>query len=95
MLPLPVCRGELKMTTITYHSSGGDKGRCDAKCHDAKHPICDCICGGINHGVGLKQAIENTGLHFGEMVREYEKAHPGESVEVFRSSIQDVMEFGT
>ncbi|MDD3151233.1 MAG: hypothetical protein PHV68_10450 [Candidatus Gastranaerophilales bacterium] len=50
------------MTTLKSVSGAhGDKlGRCDANCYDAKHPHCDCICGGKNHGVGKKQAMENT-----------------------------------
>jgi hypothetical protein len=34
------------VTLISYQSSGGDQGRCDAKCYDAREPDCDCICGG-------------------------------------------------
>lgn len=45
---------------ISYQSSGGDQGRCDAKCYDAHEPDCDCICGGRNHGAGKQQAIDNT-----------------------------------
>lgn len=47
-------------TLISYHSSGGDQGRCDAKCYDAHEEPCDCICGGRNHGAGLEQATDNT-----------------------------------
>ena len=47
-------------TLISYQSSGGDQGRCDAKCYDAREPDCDCICGGRNHGAGREQAIDNT-----------------------------------
>jgi hypothetical protein len=47
-------------TLISYHSSGGDQGRCDAKCYEAQHPDCDCICGGRNHGAGLEEALDNT-----------------------------------
>ena len=47
------------MTLISYQSSGGDQGRCDAKCYDAHEEPCDCICGGRNHGAGREQAIEN------------------------------------
>jgi len=46
-------------TVISAYNSSGCIGRCDAKCHVATHPDCDCICGGANHGVGLKQAIQN------------------------------------
>jgi len=48
------------VTLISYRSSGGDQGRCDAKCYDAADPHCDCICGGRNHGAGKEQALENT-----------------------------------
>ena len=47
-------------TLISYQSSGGDQGRCDAKCYDAAEPECTCICGGRNHGAGKQQAIDNT-----------------------------------
>ena len=46
-------------TLISYHSSGGDSVRCDARCYDAGHPRCDCICGGANHGAGKQQAVDN------------------------------------
>jgi hypothetical protein len=48
------------VTLISYSSSGGDQGRCDAKCYNAWEPECDCICGGRNHSAGKQQAIENT-----------------------------------
>jgi hypothetical protein len=47
-------------TLISYQSSGGDQGRCDAKCYEAREEPCDCICGGWNHGAGLQQATDNT-----------------------------------
>ncbi len=47
-------------TLISYQSSGGDQGRCDAKCYDAEEAECDCICGGRNHGAGKQQALDNT-----------------------------------
>jgi len=45
---------------ISYQSSGGVQGRCDAKCYEAQEEACDCICGGRNHGAGLEQATDNT-----------------------------------
>ena len=47
-------------TLITQKKSDGSGSRCDAKCHDAEHEKCTCICGGRNHGVGFKQAVQNT-----------------------------------
>ena len=32
---------------------------CNAKCHDAEGEKCECICGGLNHGVGYEQATVN------------------------------------
>jgi hypothetical protein len=47
-------------TLISYQSSGGDQGRCDAKCYNAWGPECHCICQGGNHGLGRQEAIDNT-----------------------------------
>ncbi len=37
------------MTVMLVANSGGIR-RCDARCHDAAKPDCDCICGGRYHG---------------------------------------------
>lgn len=34
--------------------------RCCASCHNATKPRCRCVCGGVNHGVGIDQARANT-----------------------------------
>ena len=47
-------------TLIAVYTSDGCVGRCDAKCYNAEHPECECICGGRNHGVGLSRALDNT-----------------------------------
>jgi hypothetical protein len=47
-------------TLIAIYNSEGCVGRCDAKCYEATHPECDCICGGRNHGAGQQQAMDNT-----------------------------------
>jgi hypothetical protein len=48
--------------------------RCDARCYDGgKDGKCKCICQGINHGVGLEKAKENTQVWmFGENDRREE-----------------------
>ena len=38
---------------------------CNSQCHYAKHPTCCCVCGGVNHQVGLEKAIENTRILMG------------------------------
>lgn len=55
-------------TLISTHNSNGCGGRCDSKCYDAEQPVCKCICGGVNHGVGLKRAIANTEVLIDELV---------------------------
>jgi hypothetical protein len=44
---------------LSVYNSDGCVGRCDAKCYEAHEPECKCICGGKNHGAGLKKAAEN------------------------------------
>lgn len=50
-------------TLITVYITGMGRKRqrrCDAKCHNATKPRCRCVCGGVNHGVGLDKARANT-----------------------------------
>lgn len=37
-------------TLMQWGNSEGIKGRCDAKCHNAKGAACHCMCGGRYHG---------------------------------------------
>lgn len=47
------------MATLIFWADGNRRRRCDARCYNAKHQECKCICQGKNHGVGLKQAVDN------------------------------------
>lgn len=69
------------MTLITYGNSETQR-RCDAHCHDATTPACECecICGGANHGVGLAQAQENTRELADEWMTRWKKDHPDDTV---------------
>lgn len=55
--------------------SVGDRciGRCDARCYNAEHEDCDCVCGGLNHGAGEQQAINNTRDCWTEWAKDYAK----------------------
>lgn len=55
-------------TVLAVYDSDGCVGRCDARCHDAYLPACDCICGGRNHGVGVARAVANTREHVEQLV---------------------------
>lgn len=46
--------------TAVYKANGRCIGRCDARCYLAVGGVCECICGGRNHGVGLAKALDNT-----------------------------------
>ena len=58
-------------TLIAVYNSEGCVGRCDAKCYQATHPGCQCICGGMNHGAGLSQAVDNTTIMAEQWIKEY------------------------
>jgi len=60
------------VTLISVHNSEGCVGRCDARCYDAIHADCDCVCGGSNHGKGEAQAVANTAAHAEEWVKAIE-----------------------
>lgn len=60
-------------TLIAVNTSEGCMGRCDARCYDATTPGCFCVCGGMNHGVGEKQAFANTRKYAEEMLATYAK----------------------
>lgn len=67
-------------TLISAHNSEGCYGRCDAKCYKAVHPNCDCICGGMNHGVGIQKAMENTEELADSWIEEYGRKHSEEEL---------------
>lgn len=73
------------MSCLIYASnSEGCTGRCDANCHNASTPACecDCICGGMNHGVGEKRAQENTAKYVDTWIERWEKKFPDQKVHV-------------
>ena len=47
-------------TLIRQIVSDGRKRVCNSRCYNAKRIKCGCICNGLNHSKGLKQATENT-----------------------------------
>jgi hypothetical protein len=69
-------------TMLTWTSSSGRRGRCDASCYDARKPHCDCICSGANHGAGHNQAVENTERLAESWARERESQLQGGEIEI-------------
>ncbi len=65
------------MTTI-LHAKTRD-GRyfiCGKNCYDAKGSKCLCVCGGANHGIGLKSALRNNTKHPELILELVEKRFP-------------------
>ena len=62
------------MTVMIWSNSGGLKGRCDATCHNAKHPTCRCMCGGRYHGSARNGTFEEVRREHGEEVLASAKA---------------------
>ena len=71
-------------TVMSWRSSGGDSGRCDARCHGAKHPKCVCCCGGRFHGSarqsgGVEQAVRD---YWDDVLDEAQKKAEEEGLEL-------------
>jgi hypothetical protein len=61
-------------TALSVYNSSGEAGRCDANCHMAQEPACDCCCGGRLHGCGSSAAaIERNTVDFFGSLQEAEK----------------------
>jgi hypothetical protein len=63
-------------TLLAVYNSEGLVGRCDAKCYEAIHPECECICGGHNHGKGKEQAVLNTAKLADQWLEECQSRQP-------------------
>lgn len=64
---------------VTEVRADGSKRYCNATCHKAKGPVCRCVCGGANHGIGV-------GAGESERVREPERVEgqAGEQLEIWQ-----------
>lgn len=65
---------------MTAGTGNGKILRCDARCYNAKGPICNCCCGGKNHGVGFEQAVRNMKEEADEILKAYQEAHQGTEI---------------
>jgi hypothetical protein len=63
-------------TLIATYSGDGCTGRCDARCYEAVTSICNCICGGRNHGAGVERATESTREFAEEWLSAWKREHP-------------------
>lgn len=75
-------------TLFAVYDSDGYRGRCDASCYEAQGPVCTCVCGGKNHGVGRQQAEANVRAYTAEMLAEWLQAHPETAAAVVEAVAQ-------
>ncbi|MCZ7544885.1 MAG: hypothetical protein M5R40_15785 [Anaerolineae bacterium] len=69
-------------TLIAVYDSEGCRGRCDARCYNAKGDKCTCVCGGMNHGAGPQRAMQNTQDLAEEWITRYSAEHDLQPTEV-------------
>jgi len=89
-------------TLIAVYSGTDDKGhpicvgRCDAKCYEAQHHHCECICGGLNHGAGLSRAIDQTRELAETWIEDYKLKHGlnGDTKSYIAGEVQQLSLFG-
>lgn len=53
---------------MTWGTLEGERGRCDARRHEAEHPTCICMCGGPFHG-SARDGTSSAGIDRGSAVR--------------------------
>jgi hypothetical protein len=72
-----------RMSTLVavYNFNLGCVGRCDAKCYSAHASTCHCICGGTNHGAGIRLASDNTRKLAQTWIDRYTAEYPGEPLQ--------------
>jgi hypothetical protein len=62
------------MTLIEIRKADGTLvGRCDARCYNAIGSLCECCCGGKNHGRGVERAVAQTREQAFTMIPEHWK----------------------
>lgn len=70
-------------TLMQWSNSDGILGRCDAKCHDAAEPACDCMCGGRYHGAARQGVLdERIRTHWDEIVEAAQARAQAEGVDL-------------
>jgi hypothetical protein len=66
-------------TLMVVYDADSIVGQCDSRCYDAARRSasrCGCVCGGANHGAGLRRAARNTYKHWGRWLDHAVEASP-------------------
>lgn len=82
------------MTTVLSVGNSEGERRCDARCHDARFPGCDCVCGGKYHGAGASNVVQRVGQDVLEGVFGQAMAIEGQRhLQVLRESQPQIVRF--
>lgn len=74
---------------LTIRSAGSVVQSCDARCYDAEHDACKCVCGGESHGVGLEQATANARRMWAVWVDRAIRGEVGDAFEVNLTALHE------
>lgn len=58
----PRCGERHQAERAIEYSLTPSRHRCDARCENARGHVCECACGGINHGGGRSLTVKATEL---------------------------------
>ncbi len=79
-------------TVMSWGNSEGTKGRCDAKCHNARRVECSCMCGGHFHGASRDGTLqEEIRRHGEEILREARRRAAAEGLELEARDLGEVI----
>lgn len=67
-------------TLITVQKNDGSKRQCDGRCYNATSCSCTCVCLGLNHGIGLREAIRQTSIYKKDFLERYKGARKVEII---------------
>ena len=78
---------------MSWGKSDGTKGRCDARCHNAKGSVCHCCCGGAFHGSthqpgGVEQVVKD---HWEQAIEDAEQKAREEGVEIDTAGLRKLI----
>lgn len=81
------------MTLMSWSSSGGARGRCDSRCHNAARPDCLCMCGGRYHGAARQPGglLEMVQVHGEEVLAAARARAAAEGLELRALSVAELL----
>ena len=79
---------------IIASTPDGRTRHCKSNCHNARLYICVCVCRGMNHGIGARQAAINTHDHYQQIIDDCARENPDAPIMIpssFQLSLDNLM----